>query len=63
MYMKFQKLLITGCRDMDKKHQKYPKSWGFPHLRPPQIFLQKSGSITFVPLWCSNFMQKIRKHQ
>ena len=23
MYMKFQKLLITRCRDMDKKHQKY----------------------------------------
>ena len=33
----------------------------FPHLRPPKIFFQKSGSVTFVPLWCPNFMQKIRK--
>ena len=33
----------------------------FPHLRPPRIFFQKSGSVTFVPLWCTNFMQKIKK--
>ena len=33
----------------------------FPHLRPPKIFFQKSGSVTFVPLWCTNFMQKFRK--
>ena len=33
----------------------------FPHFRPPKIFFQKSGSVTFVPLWCTNFMQKIRK--
>ena len=33
----------------------------FPHLRPPKIFFQKSGSVTFVPLWCPNFMQKNRK--
>ena len=25
IYMKFQKLLMTGCRDMNKKHQKSPK--------------------------------------
>ena len=35
----------------------------FPHLWPPKIFFQKSGSVTFVPLWCPNFMQKIRKNQ
>ena len=35
----------------------------FPHLRPPRFFFQKSGSVTFVPLWCPNFMQKIRKNQ
>ena len=27
----------------------------------PQDFFQKSGSVTFAPLWCTNFMQKIRK--
>ena len=63
MCMKFQKILMTGCRDMDKKHQKCPKNGGFPHLWPPKIFFQKSGSVTFVPLWCPNFMQKIRKNQ
>ena len=27
-----------------------------------QDFFQKSGSITFVPLWCTNFVQNFRKH-
>ena len=46
---------------MDKKHQKYPKNGGFPLFVTPQDFFQKSGSVTFVPLWCTNFMQKFRK--
>ena len=46
---------------MDKKHQKCPKNGGFPPFATPQDFFQKSGSVTFVPLWCTNFMQKIRK--
>ena len=61
MYMKFQKLLMTGCRDMDKKHQKYPQNGFFPQFVIPQDFFPKSGSVTFVPLWCRNFMQNIRK--
>ena len=28
----------------------------------PKFFFQKSGSVTFAPLQCSNFMQKIRKN-
>ena len=32
MYIKLQKLLMTGCRDMDKKHQKYPQNGFLPHL-------------------------------
>ena len=51
MHIKFQKLLMTGCRDMDKKHQKYPQCGDFTPF-------QKSGSVNFVPLWCPNFMQK-----
>ena len=61
MYIKFQKLLMTGCRDMDKKHQKYPQKWGFSQICDPQDFFQKSGSVIFVLLWCPNFMQKIKK--
>ena len=29
-YMKFQKMLMTGCRDMDKKHEKCPQNERFP---------------------------------
>ena len=61
MYMKFQKLLMTGCRDMDKKIKNTPKMGFFPICDPPIFFFQKLDSITFVPLWCPNFMQKIRK--
>ena len=38
-----------------------PKMGFFPHLQPPKIFFQKPGSVSFVPLWCTNFMQKIRE--
>ena len=38
-----------------------PKMGFFPICDPPRFFFQKSGSVTFVPLWCTNFMQKIRK--
>ena len=40
-----------------------PQKWGFSPISDPQDFFQKSGSVTFVPLWCPNFMQKIRKNQ
>ena len=60
MYVKFQKLLMTGCRDMDKNIKTTPKM-GFSPFVTPKIFFQKSGSITFVPLWCPNFMQKLEK--
>ena len=58
--MKFQKLLMTGCRDMDKKHQKYHQDGVFP-ICDPQRFFFKNLAVTFVPLWCPNFMRKIRK--
>ena len=44
-----------------KKHQKVPKKGGSPPFATPKNFFQKSGSVTFVPLWCTNFLQKIRK--
>ena len=47
-----------------QKTSKIPLEWGFsPICDPPKIFFQKSGSVTFVPLWGTNFMQKIRKNQ
>ena len=57
--MKFWKILMTGCKDIGKKHQKCPKCFS-PICDPPSFF-QKSGSVTFAPLWCPYFMQKIEK--
>ena len=54
--MKLQKILMTGCRDMDKKIKNTPKMGV-----TPQDFFQKLSSVTFVPLWYPNFMQKIKK--
>ena len=45
MYVKFQKLLMTECRDVDKKHRKCPQSGVYLHCDPPRFF-QKSGSLT-----------------
>ena len=60
MYTKFQKILMTGYRDMVKNIKSAPKL-GFPPFLTPMIFFQKSGSVTFVSLRCANFMQKIKK--
>ena len=59
--MKFQKFLMTRCRDMDKKHQKFPKNGGFPPFATPPDFFSKIELCHFCTLWCTNFMQKIRK--
>ena len=44
-----------------QKTSKMPQKGGFSQFATPMTFFQKSGSVTFVPLWCTNFMQKIRK--
>ena len=48
MYMKFQKILMTGCRDMDKKHQKCPKNGGFPPFVTPQDLLFKNRAVSLL---------------
>ena len=57
----FIKILRAVFEIWTKNIKNAPKMGVFPHLRPPKIFFQKSGSVTFVPLWCTNFMQKNRK--
>ena len=47
MHIKFQKLFMTGYRDMDKKHQKYPKNGGFPPFVTPKIFF-KNRALSFL---------------
>ena len=58
-YMKCQKILMIGCRDMGKNTKNTAKIGIFSHLWPQRFF---SGPITFLPLWCTMFMQKIRKN-
>ena len=50
-YVKFQKILMSGRRDMKRYGQKRskmpPKMEFFPHLRPPKIFFSKIGLCHF----------------
>ena len=39
-----------------------PQKLGCPSFVSSQYFFQKSGSATFVTLWCPNFMQKLEKN-
>ena len=48
MYMQFQKLLMTGSRDMDKKHQKYPQNGFFPPFLTPQDFFFKNRALSLL---------------
>ena len=43
---------------MDQKHQKCPQNVFLSICDPTQFFFQKSDSVSFVPLWCPNLMQK-----
>ena len=47
MYMKYQKILITGCRDMDKKHKKLPKNRRFPPFVTYKDFFFKNQSLLY----------------
>ena len=47
MYVKFY-----WMQGYEKKHQKCPQNGN----GDPQDFFQKSSSVTFVPLWCPNFI-------
>ena len=45
---------------MDKKI-KMPPEWGFSPTCDPQSFFKNRALVTFVPLWCPNFMQQINE--
>ena len=60
-YMKFQKMLINEYRVRTKNIKNALKIF-VPHLWPPSYFFQESGSVTFVPLWCPNFVQNFRRN-
>ena len=45
----------------EKKLQKYPNKLESSPIFDTKDFFQMTGSVTFVPLWCPNFMQKLEK--
>ena len=51
---------MTGCRDMDKKHQKYPKNGGFPPFVTPKI-VSKIGHCHFCTLMVPELHAKFQK--
>ena len=61
MYVKFQKLLMTGCRDMDKKHQKCPKNGVFPPFVTPQDFFKNQALSLLYPDGALTSCKKLEK--
>ena len=53
----------TIMQNLETANDQCPRKWLTAPIVPlfPGIFFQKLGSVTFVPLWCPNFVQEIRK--
>ena len=47
MHMKFQKLLMNGCRDMDKKDQKCLENGFSPFVTPKDFFKNPALSLLY----------------
>ena len=62
MHMKFQKLLMTGWRDMDKKHKTYPQNGGFPPFVSPTDFFFKNRALSLLyPYGALTLCKKLEK--
>ena len=61
MYMKFQKDLMTGCRDMDKKHQKYPQNGIFPLFETLTFFFKNRALSLLHPYGILTSCKKLGK--
>ena len=59
--MKFQKILMTGCRDMDKKHQKCPPKGGFPQFVTPKIIFKNLALSLLYPYCALTSCKKLEK--
>ena len=53
--------IVRAVFEILAKNIKNTPKLGFFPICDPQDFIQKSGSVTFVLLWCPNFMQKLDK--
>ena len=53
---------MTGCRDMDKKHQKYPQNGCFPPFVTPQIFFKNQALSLLYPYGALTSCKKSEKN-
>ena len=62
MMEKWWKMMGKWWKKMEKwwENDKKIITRTFPDISPNENFPEKSGSVTFLPLWSPNFMQKIR---
>ena len=58
----FIKIVRAVFEVWTKNIKNAPKMGVFPICNPQVFFFQKAGSVTFVPLRCPNFMQKLEKN-
>ena len=59
--MKFQKILMTECRDMDKKHQKCPQNGVFPQSLTPKILFKNPDLSLLYPYGALTSCKKLEK--
>ena len=61
MYMKFQKLLMTGCRDMDKNIKNTPKVGFFPICDSRRFFFKNRALSLLYPYGTLTSCKKLEK--
>ena len=61
MYVKFQKLLMTGCRDMNKKPQKCPQNGRFTPIVTQKIFFNNRALSLLYPYGALASCKKLEK--
>ena len=59
-YIKFQNILRTGCKDIEKNFKNTPK-WGFPSIVTPKIFKIKIGLCHFNPYGALTSCKQLEK--
>ena len=61
MYIKFQKILMTGYRYMDKKHKKYSQNGVSPICDPPRFFFKNRALSLLYPYGALTSCKKLEK--
>ena len=62
MYMKFKKILIAGCRDIDQNHQKFQNKGGVSPLCDPKDFFLNQALSLLYPYGALASCKKLKKN-